>query len=99
MHNAVAEQIGQEYAALLSPPKPKKTQKGKVFDQPFVFELPLEIPRCDIKTNFSKWIPKKKLHLSKQIMICCFKFLVHAISCSSKARSTSASKYLLGWGA
>jgi hypothetical protein len=29
----------------------------------------------------------------------CHKFLVHAMSCSSKARSTSASKYLLGWGA
>jgi hypothetical protein len=69
MCNAVAEQIGQEYAALLSPLKPKKTQKGKVVDQPFAFESPLDIPSCDIKTKFSMWIPKKKLYFSKEIMI------------------------------
>ncbi len=103
MCNAV-QQIGQEYAALLSPPNPKKTQKGKFVDEPFVFELTLEIPRCENKTKFSKWIPKKKVASPQADHdLRSYKFLVHAIvdavRCSRKARPTSPSKYLFGWGA
>jgi hypothetical protein len=71
MCNAVAEEIVQEpMRELLTPPKPNKNKQGKVVTKPFVFELPLQKPLCDNTTKFSKWIAKKKPHLSDKVLFC-----------------------------
>ena len=68
--DAVREQIEQEpMQDILTPPKPKK-KGGKIIEEPFVFQLPLEKPMCDNTTKFSKWIAKKKPHLLYKILQC-----------------------------
>ena len=53
--DAVREQIEQEpMHDILTPPKPKK-RNGKVDEEPFVFQLPLEKPMCDTTTKFSNF--------------------------------------------
>ena len=70
MCDAVWEQIEQQpMLDLLTPLKPKK-KGGKLVEEPFVFQLPLEKPLCDNTTKFSKWIAKKKPHLSDKILQC-----------------------------
>ncbi len=68
--DAVAKQIQQEpMQTLLTPPKPKKKSEIEVA-QLFIFELPLQKPLCNNTTTFSKWIAKKKPHLSKRMLVC-----------------------------
>ena len=57
MCNAVAGQIVQE--SMRTPDTAEAKEKArKVFEKPFVFELPLQKPVCDNTTKFSKLIAK-----------------------------------------